>query len=126
MKTDSSSKVIVLVDDDETNMFICRKLLKIFDPEIQTLEFLDPISALDYFKSGVKSKISLLLLDLNMPKINGWQFLDNLTSENFDSDVVILSSSIDPNDFQKAKTEGKVKDYWTKPLTLDMLGKYFA
>lgn len=125
MQAHKSSKLIVLVDDDEINMFICKKLLKIFDPEIETMEFLDSTTALEFVKSN-NNKISLLLLDLNMPKLNGWQFLDKISMENIGSEVVILSSSIDPNDFQKAKKEGKVKDYWSKPLTIDMLTKYFA
>ena len=125
MTGNQASKLIVLVDDDEINMFICKKLLKIFDPEIETMEFLDSTSALEFVKRNT-NKISLLLLDLNMPKLNGWQFLDKITMEDIGSEVVILSSSIDPNDFQKAKKEGKVKDYWSKPLTLDMLTKYFA
>lgn len=126
MGTSDKSKLIVLVDDDETNNFICKKMLKIFDPSIQTKEFMDPTEALRYLKNNSNDEVSLLLLDLNMPKINGWQFLDSLNGEDLRSNVVILTSSIDPNDVQRARDKDKVKDFWTKPLTLDMLGKYFA
>ncbi len=120
------AKLIVLVDDDETNNFICKKMLSIFDPTIETREFMDPTAALQFLNESNSEKISLLLLDLNMPKLNGWQFLEKMIDNQVASNIVILSSSIDPNDVQKAKNESKVKDFWTKPLTLDMLGKYFA
>ena len=126
MGNNVTHKLIVLVDDDETNNFICKKMLKIFDPSIKTMEFMDPTAALNYLRDNTTDRISLLLLDLNMPKINGWQFLENMAADMVSSNVVILTSSIDPNDVQKAKQENKIKDFWTKPLTLDMLGKYFA
>lgn len=126
MKTNSTPKKILLVDDDDTNNFICRKMLQIFDPNIQTIEFLDPVAALRYLQEEQCEDVSLVLLDINMPKMNGWQFLELLDKQTFHKDVIMLTSSSDPGDHQKAKRDGKVKDFWTKPLNLNMLSAYFS
>lgn len=122
--TDENKKVI-LVDDDDTNNFISRRLLQIYDPKIRVTEFIDPEAALASIKEGSQSNTRLVLLDINMPKINAWQFLESLGSLE-GSDIIILTSSIDPKDRLKAKEIHAVKGFWTKPLSLEMINGYFS
>ena len=68
----------------------------------------------------------LIFLDLNMPIMNGWEFLDVFSQENykstfFDTKVIILSSTIDPSDYQKAKGYQMVSHFLSKPITVEML-----
>lgn len=120
-----TNKKVILVDDDDTNNFISRRLLNIYDPNIHVTEFIDPEAALSSFKEGKQSDAKLVLLDINMPKINAWQFLESL-KELKGSDVIILTSSIDPKDRLKAKEITFVKGFWTKPLSLEMINGYFS
>jgi CheY-like chemotaxis protein len=60
-----------------------------------------------------------------MPVMNGWEFLD-LFKENFlnefsQTKVIILSSTIDPSDYQKAKQYEMVSHFLSKPITVEML-----
>lgn len=119
------NKKVILVDDDDTNNFISRRLLHIYDPTINVTEFIDPEAALTSFKEGKQSDAQLVLLDINMPKINAWQFLESL-KELKCSDIIILTSSIDPKDRLKAKEIQTVKGFWTKPLSLEMINGYFS
>jgi CheY-like chemotaxis protein len=117
---------IMLVDDDSTNNFICKRMLHIFNPNIKTIEFMDPVEALDYLNENGQKNVQLLLLDINMPKINGWQFLENLVASQPESDIILLTSSIDNKDKLKAEKNQRVKEFWTKPLSIQMLKEYFA
>jgi CheY-like chemotaxis protein len=67
----------------------------------------------------------IIFLDLNMPVMNGWDFLEHFSKEFYPQfnaiKVVILSSTIDPSDYLKAKQYEAVTHFLSKPLTVEML-----
>jgi len=70
-----------------------------------------------------------ILLDINMPIMNGWEFLDEYTRLNIDpsgkSKVFIISSSVFSNDINKARSYPLVKDFISKPLNVDKIVELF-
>ncbi len=76
-------------------------------------------------KTGGKGPKLLILLDLNMPVMDGWEFLQQFTEKlreaYADTRIILLSSSVDPNDIRKAKDFSMVLDFFPKPLTKEML-----
>jgi CheY-like chemotaxis protein len=118
---------IFLVDDDPINNLINRRLLGKADISKNILEFQDGEDALAEIErlskdDGINDEI-LILLDINMPVMNGWEFLGKyLTFFPSRKDrIVILSSSIDFLDRQKAKEFEIVCAFLEKPLTLDKI-----
>lgn len=67
----------------------------------------------------------LILLDLNMPVMDGWEFLDALSTQSWQElvSVCVLTSSIHPEDIEKAKTYPEVRGYFTKPVTTSLLNQ---
>ena len=68
----------------------------------------------------------MILLDLNMPVMGGWEFLDHFAKEEYrsafkDAKVIVLSSTIDPEDIKKAKTYPMVMDFLSKPISKEIL-----
>ncbi len=127
----SKIKLTYLVDDDAIVLLLGRKVFARHDKfdELQTFE--NGRSALDRITAQAKTNTglpSLILLDLNMPGMDGWEFLEQFkhVPEAAHIPVVILTSSIDPQDIARSKAFGNVKDYIPKPLTTEKLDQIIA
>ena len=107
----------LIVDDDDIVVFIHRLILKDSGISDVPLIFRNGKTAYDYI-SGHTEEPCLVFLDLNMPIMDGWQFLDLIEDSSFLISVVIVSSSIDPADLQKATTYSKVIRFVEKPLSV--------
>jgi CheY-like chemotaxis protein len=72
----------------------------------------------------------IIFLDINMPEMNGWDFLEALqelpSHLSNKCRIVMLSSSIDTADIRKARTYAMVEDFISKPLTVDKLNRIAA
>jgi CheY-like chemotaxis protein len=110
---------IMLVDDDPMVNRLHQMLLsKYADKKIVT--FTDPLEALAYLEENLPD---LLFLDLNMPLISGFEFLEKLHQRSRFIDVIIVSSSIDASEKIRASTYDFVKDFLSKPLTYEKIEK---
>lgn len=115
--------LIFLVDDDPINNLINRRLLGKTGIGNYIEEFLSAQEALEKIKQLPKETSLLIFLDINMPVLNGWEFLEKyatLFPEREDK-IVILSSSIDYQDRQKAFGYAIVSGFLEKPLSLEKL-----
>lgn len=124
-------KNVMLVDDDEVTLMICKLRLKkyLFCHNVMTYE--NGSDAIQYFEEQLKLPAEiqvvpeLILLDINMPIMNGWEFIE-IFDEKYAgvfplTKIKILSSSVDPKDEEKAKNNTKILGFITKPLTDDNL-----
>jgi CheY-like chemotaxis protein len=114
---------IFLVDDDPINNLINRRLLGKTGICERIQEFLGGQEALEKIAELAPEESLLLFLDINMPVINGWEFLDKYieTFPHRKDKIVILSSSIDFQDRQRANEYAIVSGFLEKPLTLDKI-----
>jgi CheY-like chemotaxis protein len=135
-------KCILLVDDDEPTNFLNSILLRNAGISESIVAFQWGEEALDYLinKHGA-SPVSderptpdLILLDINMPKMNGWEFVDEyrkLPQELLDRiKLIMLTTSINPDDEAKARSITEIHDFFSKPLTsnrvADIVHKHFV
>jgi CheY-like chemotaxis protein len=129
-RSDRSIKVMLL-DDDEVNNFICSSIIQKCIPESRVISFLNGKQGLDYLESLLGKNDynlpDLIFLDINMPVMNGWEFLDRYKkiANRFSKKIVLmmLTASVSDKDVSKAKTYDIVDDYITKPLKQDELTK---
>jgi CheY-like chemotaxis protein len=121
---------ILCVDDDPITLMLCRKVIEkaMFSKITDSAQ--NGEDALHYFDRLITendtSYPQLILLDLNMPVMGGWEFLDNFSKDiysNFFSEtkVIVLSSTIDPHDIDKSKNYPMVIDFMSKPITTMLL-----
>ncbi|TDN81587.1 response regulator receiver domain-containing protein [Salegentibacter sp. 24] len=104
---------IILVDDQPIANFITRKLLEIEGYNKDVVDFTNPEKALIYLED---KQNTLIFLDLNMPEMNGFEFLDTLKAKGYQHRIIILTSSTSTIDRQRAQKYASVIDYIEKPL----------
>lgn len=104
---------IMLVDDQKMANFINKKLIEVTDFAESIIDYTMPGAALSELE---KEKPDLIFLDLNMPEINGWSFLDALKEKDNQTRVVIVTSSTSDLDKEKAQNYNQVIDFLIKPL----------
>jgi two-component SAPR family response regulator len=111
--------VVVVIDDDAVVLFLHKILIKKSPIPATVKDFLDAGKALEYISQLRKDENILIFLDINMPGINGWDFLSSLeqipASENIF--VVMVTSSINSSDRTQAEKFPHVIDYHEKPLS---------
>lgn len=121
---------ILCVDDDPITLMLCKKVIAKanFTGEIESAK--DGVEALKFFNivnNDPKDEDypELIFLDLNMPIMDGWEFLDefskNLSQAYPKTKIIVLSSSVDPKDINKSKNYPMVLDFLPKPITVEML-----
>jgi len=121
-------KCFIVIDDDPINNLLCTKNIKKSVQDAEVITFTEAGLGLDYIKSNFNtpnSRNAILFLDINMPTMSGWEFMDefqHVTPEIKDHvSIYILSSSVSEVDKQKAKIHPNVIDYIEKPLLADTL-----
>ncbi|MCU0437419.1 MAG: response regulator [Raineya sp.] len=114
----------VAVDDDAINNLVCKKVIEKINPNAEVLCFTSPSKAIEYLFENSDKKPNLIILDINMPEIDGWEFLNRYQKIENPASVVMLSSSKDESDIKKSRTYDIVKGYIEKPLNIDKITKY--
>jgi len=110
---------ICLIDDDPITIFSVKKLIEITQITQTVHSFRNGHEALEYFNNlDNKTHPDLILLDLNMPIVDGWEFMDGYSKLNLKKDVVIyvMTSSINPSDANKVKTYNQKFPFEVKHL----------
>lgn len=113
---------IAIIDDDEISLLLIRKLIEQKKIAKTILSFSSGLEALDYFEnnaSDITQLPSVVLLDITMPLISGWQFLDELNKIEFVAgytlQVCIISAFVTV-DFEALRKYPVLKGYLTKPV----------
>jgi CheY-like chemotaxis protein len=121
-------KTILLVDDDEATNFINKMAIKQMNCTENIVVKENGIAALDYLTTYIDGKYpqpDLIFLDINMPAMDGWEFLqeyDNLEDNQLAKTVIVmLTTSLNPDDKVKAKVIPLISDFMSKPLTNEKL-----
>ncbi|MGD1892185.1 MAG: response regulator [Cyclobacteriaceae bacterium] len=115
-----------LIDDNEIDLLITRKLIKNWEPTLSIQEFTNAQVALDKLDNGEEPP-QLIFLDLFMPEISGYDFLDHYRQFDYPNTLLyVLSSSIDDADIERVRTYPMVTGYMSKPVSKDGFERIIA
>ena len=119
---------ILLIDDDNIFNFLNKKIIQKSLITLSIKSYVNPAKALEALRDiSATPDIfpEIIFLDINMPIMDGWEFLDEFEKlpekALVKCGVYILTSSIDPSDIEKSREYRCVKDFISKPLTKEIL-----
>ncbi len=122
--------IVALVDDDSIYQFTATRIIESAKLASQILHFEDGSEALKYLRENALTKENLpdhLFLDINMPLVNGWMFLQEyiILKPNLAKDIQIymVSSSIDQRDRNRAKEFSEIKEFVVKPVAMESFSR---
>ncbi len=112
---------VLIIDDDSIVLFIQEKMLKKYGITNAPISFQDARKAISFLKTQKSDDIFLILLDINMPGMTGWDFLDEIKGMKISEKVFVfmVTSSIDSYDKEKAKKYKSVISFIEKPISAD-------
>lgn len=122
--------IACVIDDDEIYTFTVKRIIASSQIAEKTLFFPNGKLAIDFFHEYVHQTDSLpdlILLDINMPVLDGWQFMDEFVKIQplikKKVTIYIVSSSIDEADFAQARSYEQISDFIVKPINVAKMQK---
>ncbi len=132
-ETDKKFKTVMLVDDNEIDNLINQKMIEASNIAKHIFTHTGAKSAMEFLKNMERLEVAervlpdVIFLDIDMPLMDGFQFLDEFEKLSDETrgkcKIVMLTSSINPQDMSKSKKYSYVKKYLNKPLSSDTLEK---
>lgn len=109
---------VVTIDDEEISIFILKKMIQSVPGNFEIFDFIRPEIAINEIGA---IQPDVIFLDINMPVMNGWKFLEAMQKNGQSFPVYILTSSTSELDRLQAKEYPAVKDFLNKPAQLAKL-----
>ena len=134
------TECVLLVDDEKINNYLNAQIIQKIRANVVVRCVLNGQEALEYITHSGKyagnqshPHPKIIFLDINMPKMNGWEFLNEYSKlpVEIKNDIVItmLTASVNPDDKERACSYHEVSDYINKPVSINtfstILSKYF-
>ena len=120
--------LVLSIDDNQIDRYICGTIVEKFNFAKKVIEFDMATKALEYLSENLhipENIPQIIFLDINMPVMSGFDFLNEISKFPIIIQktccIVMLTSSVNPDDLDRAKNNAIVKDYITKPLNKEKL-----
>ena len=115
---------LMIIDDSSFDQMACGRIISRSNIVETLLQFTEPLKGLAYLTDGSMPKPDLILLDVNMPELDGFEFLERATQEvgpELCPVIIMLTTALNPRDEIRARKFEIVQDFHDKPLTDELL-----
>ncbi|AUS05027.1 response regulator [Pseudotamlana carrageenivorans] len=118
----------LLIDDDKFTSFYNEKIVKKHNQFGEIISVNSGKAAIEYLEDAIKGealKPDVIFLDINMPAMNGWEFIENYRKLDVEFTnnikIIMLTTSSNPKDKERSQTINEIANYINKPLSLPVL-----
>lgn len=124
--------ILSIIDDDPIYQLVTKRMIDKLLTDYHIHQFGDGQQAINFICSNQDKPgglPQLIFLDINMPCLNGWEFLDrleNLKIKSYHPSIYMASSSSDQDDIIRAAAYKQIQGYLTKPLPLEILSSIIS
>lgn len=123
-------ETICIIDDDPIYIFGMKKMITVNNICSNILIFHNGHEAIEYLTSNNPQIPDVIFLDINMPIMDGWDFLNEFCKikNKFSKEIYVnmVTSSIDPNDIERSKGYKDIKNYLVKPVKQEDIRTIFS
>ena len=123
-------KRVLLIEDDEVERYLLHRVISKFDPEIEINDFSYADDALAHLRTADRDDPSLILVDINMPRMDGFQFADAFGAlapeQKGAAKVWMVSNSIDPRDRERALAHPELDGFIDKGASAEAFGEVLS
>jgi len=114
-------ETIMIIDDSEADHFLAKDMVQQYNPNITILQAYDGQEALEIL-TDLEEQPDVIFLDINMPRMNGHEFLEKYSTREKQAPVIVmLTSSDQEKDKERSQAYKCVKKYCAKPLDIEVL-----
>lgn len=121
---------VLIVDDSDADNFLNRLLLERENAARTITDFSYASDALSFLEQADRPAIDLILIDVNMPRMDGFEFADAFEQlqpeRRGDTAVIMASGSLNPGDQARARAHPAIDGYLVKPIDIDAIRKIMA
>ena len=124
--------VAYIIDDDKLHQFGMRRMLNYINLPVHLFQFYNGYQALEHIKTHLPQLTNLphvIFLDVNMPIMNGWKFLDEFIQlvppQNRRTTIYMITSSLSDADVEKAASYSEITEYIIKPAGIEQVKELF-
>ncbi|MGB0660569.1 MAG: response regulator [Mangrovicoccus sp.] len=115
---------VMVIDDEQVDQLMLRRVLAKTELAENIITFTYAEDALGYLRDHLSSKPDLIFVDINMPRMSGIEFLEEMNDEiscDYDPPIIVLTTSAAPQDRARVEEFPSVREFMIKPLRMDTL-----
>lgn len=114
----SKSKTILICEDNHMNFFVLQKLIQNAYPEVKILHGVDGLEGVKLFKDNA---IDVLITDIEMPEMDGWELISDVKSKGYDMEKVVVVSAQTVEMLHPNAARFGVKKCYSKPISTEAI-----
>lgn len=111
---DFSIQRILVLDDDRIQHLLLQKRFNLIPNEVELISFERALEALEFLQGN---SVDMVLTDLNLGAMDGWEFVDELEKINFNGRLFFLTGSVAPEDRRRAEQDHRITGFFEKPIS---------
>lgn len=105
---------ILVLDDDKIQHLLLRKRVNLITTDVELKSFEKAVDALNFISYN---RVDMILTDLNLGIMDGWEFVDELDKVSFGGKLYLLTGSVVPEDRKRAERDPRISGFFEKPIS---------